>query len=114
MHLVEKYIIKPSNLLYSILDELCFKSKNLYNKANYIVRQNFVNNNTYIDYIKLQKMLQNTNDKDYRSLPVCCAQQTLKLLDKNWKSFFKSNKDYKNNKNKYNGAPKPPKYKQME
>jgi putative transposase len=59
-------------------------------------------------------MLQNTNDIDYRSLPTCCAPQTLKLLDKNWKSFFKSVKDYSKNKNKYNGAPKPPKYKQME
>ena len=56
-------------------------------------------------------MLQNTNDKDYRSLPTPYSQQTLKLLDKNWKSFFKSVKDYSKNKNKYNGAPKPPKYK---
>ena len=38
------------------------------------------------------------------------AQQTLKLLDKNWKSFFKSIKDYKKNKDKYLGMPKPPKY----
>jgi putative transposase len=56
-------------------------------------------------------MLQNINDKDYRSLPATCSQQTLKLLDKNWKSFFKSIKDYKNNKSKYKGRPKIPRYK---
>jgi putative transposase len=38
MYLVEKHIIKPSNEIYKILDDLCFKSKNLYNKANYIIR----------------------------------------------------------------------------
>ena len=34
-------------------------------------------------------MLQNINDKDYRSLPAPCSQQTLKLLDKNKKSIHK-------------------------
>jgi len=39
------------------------------------------------------------------------AQQTLRLLDKNWKSFFKSIKDYTKHKEKYLGRPKLPKYK---
>ena len=40
-----------------------------------------------------------------------CSQQCLKLLDKNWKSFFQSIKDYNQNPNKYLGRPKLPKYK---
>ena len=40
-----------------------------------------------------------------------CSQQCLKLLDKNWKSFFQSIKDYSQNPNKYLGRPKLPKYK---
>jgi putative transposase len=111
MHLAEKHIIKPSNELYSILDELCFKSKNLYNKANYIIRQEFINNKIYLNYFAIQKILQDANDVDYRSLPVVCAQQTLRLLDKNWKSFFRSIKDYSKNKSKYKGIPGLPKYK---
>ncbi len=39
------------------------------------------------------------------------AQQILRLLDKNWKSFFTSIKDWKNHKEKYLGQPKLPKYK---
>ena len=39
------------------------------------------------------------------------AQQLLRLLDKNWKSFFKSIKDWAKNKDKYLGRPKLPKYK---
>ena len=40
---VEKHIIKSNNKYYKILDEYCFKSKNLYNFANYHVRKTFIN-----------------------------------------------------------------------
>ena len=39
---VEKHQIKPSNKYYKLLDELCFKSKNLYNTRLYIERQAFL------------------------------------------------------------------------
>lgn len=39
------------------------------------------------------------------------SQQCLKLLDRNWKSFFKAIKDYNKNPSKYLGRPKLPKYK---
>jgi putative transposase len=38
------------------------------------------------------------------------AQQTLKLLDKNWISFFESIKKWLKNKSEYTGRPKLPKY----
>lgn len=36
-----KYHIKKSNKNYSIYDDLCFKSKNLYNSALYELRNQF-------------------------------------------------------------------------
>lgn len=45
--------------------------------------------------------------KDCMSQPANCV---LRVLDKNWKSFFKSIKDWSKNKNKYFGKPRPPKY----
>lgn len=33
MYLTETHQIRPNHKLYSICDELCFKSKNLYNAA---------------------------------------------------------------------------------
>jgi putative transposase len=39
------------------------------------------------------------------------AQQTLRILDKNWVSFFSAIKDWKTNPEKYKGRPKLPKYK---
>lgn len=113
MNRVEKHIIKPNNKHYNLLDEFCFKSKNLYNYANYIVRQEFINNGKWIRYNELDKILKKEdNNYDYKNMPISSSsQQCLKLLDKNWKSFFASIKDYNNNPNKYLGRPKLPKYK---
>jgi putative transposase len=51
-------------------------------------------------------------DKEaYKKLPSQTAQQILMLVDKNWKSFFNSLKNWKAQPKKYQGRPKPPKYK---
>ena len=109
---VEKHIIKSNNPYYSMLDNFCFKSKNLYNFANYQIRQEFCKNNNYINYNQMDKLLKQENmDYDYRNMPVAqSSQQCLRLLDKNWKSFFKSIKDWSKHKDKYTGRPKLPKY----
>lgn len=110
---VEKHIIKPNNRYYNLLDEFCYKSKNLYNYANYIIRQEFINDGKWLRYNDLDKILkQEGNNFDYKNMPLASSgQQCLKLLDKNWKSFFQSIKDYRKNPNKYLGRPKLPKYK---
>lgn len=54
---VEKHIIKPSNIHYTMLDKFCFLSKNLYNHVNYILRQEFINNRRTIPYGDLDKIL---------------------------------------------------------
>lgn len=104
---VEKHIINKNNEYYSLLDEFCFRSKNLYNYSNYLVRQEFINNGNWIKYNDLDKL---AKGDDYSSLPAKTSQQILKLLDKNWKSFFNSIKDWNKNKSKYTGRPKLPKY----
>ncbi len=122
MRLVEQHIIKKSNLMYKEIDEISFLSKNLYNRANYVVRQEFistskqkeegkVSNANWIRYNQLQKQLQNKKDYDYSKLPAKVSQQVLKLLDKNWVSFFQSIRDWKKNTSKYLGKPSLPKYK---
>lgn len=85
MNRVEKHIIKSNNKYYKILDEYCFKSKNLYNYANYIIRQEFINNGKWIRYNELDKILKKEdNNYDYKNMPLgSSAQQCLKLLDKN-------------------------------
>ena len=91
-----------------MIDQQCFYSKNLYNEANYAIRQEFINHSNYINYYDMNKEFKtHENYKLTFSQPANC---TLRLLDKNWKSFFKAIKDWKLHPEKYLGMPKLPKY----
>ena len=91
---------------------MCHLAKNLYNEGNYIIRQEFITNGKWIRYRQLDKMLQLS--ENYKSIPAQSSQQTLMLLDRNWKSFFKSIKEWKKNSGKFKGMPKLPKYKRKD
>ena len=84
MYLTERHIIKNNKEL----DEVCFKSKNLYNRALYLVRQHYFNTKEYLDYCKVSQLMRDSKDKDYYSLPTKVSIQTLRLLDRNFKAFF--------------------------
>ena len=108
MKLSERHFISINHQNYTEIDDLSFKSKNLYNKANYIIRQEFTKNNKYINYVKLDKLMQ--KEPEYKLLPAKVSQGTLKLLDRNWSSFFAANKEFRKNPSKFKCSPKIPKY----
>lgn len=110
---VEKHLLKHNNSFYSILSDYTHKSKNLYNHANYIIRKEFIENDKWVRYAELDKILKSdTEYDDYKQMPTAqSSQQVLRLIDKNWKSFFASIKDWSKHKDKYSGRPKLPKYK---
>lgn len=106
--IVERQVIRPSHPKYKTIDEMCFHSKDLYNYANYIIRQNFIIGNKYIPYRKM-----NFDLKTHELYRLCMSQPAnclLRRLDKAWKSYFKSIKDWSKNPLKYSGKPKIPKY----
>lgn len=88
MQLVEQHIIKKNDERYKSLDEVCFKSKNLYNAALYEIRQHFFNTKQFLNWFSVDKMFKEKKQDDYYSLPCKVSQQTLKLLNQNFKSFF--------------------------
>ena len=90
MKLVEQHIIKSNNLIYKELDNLCFLSKNLYNQALYRIRQQFFEDKSFKNYYELNRELHDENQVDYRALPANSSQETLKLVNQNYSSFFKS------------------------
>jgi len=92
------------------LAELCHLSKNLYNEANYIIRQELFKTSKWTRYNGLNKQLKESSE-NYKALPAQTAQQTLKLLDKSWKSFFKAIKVWKAHPDKFLDKPNPPHYK---
>ena len=109
MRQVERHIVKENSPIWKQIDELCFLSKNLYNYANYLVRQSFIFEKVYLGYNKIYHLVK--DKPDYQALPRKVSQQVLKGLDKNWQSFFEANKAYKKNPDKFTGRPKLPKYK---
>jgi len=109
MQLVEKHIIDRTHWLYKQLDNLCFLSKNLFNYANYLIRQKFIISGEYLDYYKIQKLCQGTTD--YVALPAKVSQQVLLRLNESWKSFFEATKEYAIHPEKFKARPKIPRYK---
>ena len=66
--------------------------------------------NSFLSYELLEGILKLNNNPDYMALPGQVNQQVLRLLLRDWKSFFMASKDYKSNSSNYTGRPKPPKY----
>ncbi len=91
------------------LDVLCTISKKLYNQANWYIRQDFFHLENWLRYQDLNFILKNC--KQYKLLKAQTSQQILKVLDKNWKSFFSAMKERKKDRKKFKGSPRPPKYK---
>ncbi len=96
---VEQQVIKHNHPMWKTIDENCFYSKNLYNLANYTIRQEFFNTHKWIRYRKLDKMLQ--EEEAYHQLKSQPSQCTLQVLDRNWKSYFKAIKDWNKDHSKY-------------
>jgi len=93
------------------LELLAHISKNLYNEANYIVRQEFFATGKWTRYYELNQRLKKTSS-NYKILKAQTSQQVLRVLDKNWSSFFRAIKDWKTRPEKYNGRPRIPRYKE--
>ena len=108
MILAERHIIKKSDCRFEELQSICKLSKNLYNVALYNTRQYFFENNVFLSTFQLDAVLRKREDVDYNALPQKVAQQTLKMVEQNFKSFFALLK--LKNKGKYNSKIKLPKY----
>jgi putative transposase len=109
MQLTEQHVIHRSDPRYSVIDEAAFKSKNLYNAANYEYRQAFIHEGKYLTYREVQKRMQ--SHEAYKALPAKVSQQILMLLDRNWKGFREGLEAYNEDPSKFTGRPRTPKYK---
>ncbi len=109
MQLVEKHMISKTDARYAFIGRAAFASKNLYNAALYEIRQEFIFCGKYLNYNQMDKRMQ--KHEAYRSLPRKVSQQVLKLLDKNWKSYFEATRAYEEDPSKFRGRPKLPRYK---
>ena len=105
---VEQHLISQRHKMYDFVNEMCLKSKNLYNYANYIMRQEYIATQQIISYNDVFKICKNSDC--YLQIGSNTGQATLRMLDKVWKSFLVSVRDWTKYPHKYLGKPKLPKY----
>ena len=140
---VTQRIISSDDLLYPYFDDLCRKSKLLYNAALFRVRNIFTGYDKehrtenevevfqevallqqshpnmhvrrVISYTHLEKMMRVTENPDFFSgLPRQTAQQMVKQSVTDFKNWLVSLREYKKHPEKYLGKPKMPRYKKSD
>ena len=116
---VEKHVIRKNNELYKYFDDLCFQSKNIYNAATYLIRQEFIETSKKVKAGELEQatipksgeLYRLLKDSDARGdIPSASYSLELRSIQSTWKGFFKAAKDYKKHPEKYTGRPKMPGY----
>lgn len=109
MRLVEQHIIEKGDPRAASLDAAAFASKNLWNLANYFVRQSFIFEHVYLDNVKVFHLIKSSTA--YKALPAKVSNQVLIQLHKAWVAFFEAMAQWREHPEKFLGRPKLPKYK---
>jgi putative transposase len=109
MHLVEQHVIRKTDARFAVMDRAAFASKNLYNAANYLVRQAFIHEGIYLNYVAVFHRIK--DHEAYCALPRKVSNDVLRLLDKNWKSFFAARDAWREDSSQFVGRPRLPRYK---
>ena len=84
--LTQKNRLKLSSKKLEVVKQLSYYSARLYNVGLYSVRQYYFNNNAYLPYAKNYHECK-TNE-NYKLLLSDTSQQILRIVDRNFKSFF--------------------------
>lgn len=106
MILTQKYKLKLTDKDRFIVDKLSYHSARLYNTCIYNIRQYYFDNNSYLNYTDQYHLIK--DDINYKLLITDSAQQTHRLVDRNFKSFFSLLK--LKNKGKYSDSVNIPSY----
>jgi putative transposase len=106
---VEQHIIQQSDSRWSVIDEACFKSKNLFNATLYILRQTFFDTQSSISYTQLARDMK--RNIDYRALPRKVSQWVLRQVSTNWQSSWAAHNVYQETPHRFSGRPNLPGYK---
>ena len=95
MYLTQSNVIRSlSKEEYKMLREMCQYSNNLYNVALYNIRQYFFQEKKFLQYEENYHVCK--ENENYRLLQAGVSQQTLKVVDRSFKSFFNLVKKAKN------------------
>src|SRR5260370_38738467 len=108
MQLVEQHVITCADRRFAAIDRAAFASKNLYNAANYALRQSYIFQGVYPSYPDMHQRMK--DHEAYQALPAKVAQQVLRVLDKNWHSSFAALAAWRGDTPKFLGQHRLPRY----
>ena len=108
MKLVEQHVIKRRDPRYKRIDAAAFTSKNLWNLANYYVRQSFIFERKYLDNTSVYHLVKSSDA--YRALPAKVSNQVLIQLHTAWVAFFEAIKKWHEHPEQFTGRPRLPGY----
>jgi putative transposase len=109
VRLVEQHRIYPTDPRFAAIDAAAFASKNLYNAANYEVRQHFFATGRILSYETLYHWIKKADA--FLALPQKVSQQTVLLVARAWKGFREARKAYRQDPSRFLGPPRIPGYK---
>ena len=105
----QRHLVSKDRPEYASIDAAAFASKNLYNQANYQIRQAFIHEGTYLPYAAIFHRVKGMDC--YHALPAKVANSILILLHNNWLAFFEARAAYQADPSRFTGRPRLPKYK---
>ena len=111
MQLVEQHIIRRTDPHWSAIDAASFASKNIYNAANYRLRQAYIQAGRYISYNELDEGFKQKDLLADQHLPAKVVQQVLRQLNSDWQSYFAALAVWKAQPALFTGRLHLPKYK---
>lgn len=107
MQLTERHIIVNNKEV----ENICFRAKNLYNQSLYYLRQSVFGKIKYFNEYELTGLFAEFKEENYKALPAQTSQQIIKNVFKNYKSWYRSRKEWIKNPAKFTARPKLPRYK---
>ena len=84
----QSIVVKRGSPLFQEIDNLCFKSKNLFNATLYSERQSYFHTGKFKFYNKVNKDFTKSKQSDYRALPAKVSKHTQMKVDETIKSFW--------------------------
>lgn len=125
---IEERRITRRDPFYDLLLSQAKLSKNLFNRANFIMSKNYWHNQAkdkegnlvftkegkpirkLLSFFELATLMRKSKDKDFYALPSSVAEDVCKVVANSWKSYSKLINKYYKDKSSLMGKPKPPKY----
>src|SRR4030067_1059076 len=102
-----KLKLKLNKQQYKIIKDYCHYSNNLYNYTLYVCKGYYEQANKYIGFKQLYHEVK--NNENFKLLPAQVAVQVVKLVDKDYRSFFALLS--RKNKGQYTDKVSPPRFK---